>query len=549
MWSKRITAPMIALMLSACTSLAPAQSWVSPTVVPTITSTPFSHPSACTNTFRKIPLHHTVQLPNPVTLFASNGSGVATGDVNGDGFIDIALANIAGDTTLALNKGALHFDEIGLSLPNTRAIQIVDVDGDGLLDISATHRNAGISILKNMGGTTPVFQKIAHTIRTQNTYSMVWHDFSNDGLLDVVTASYDAEVLRGGSQSLFEHQHRGVFYHEQQPDGSFVTHQLTDEANALAITALDVNADGHDDIVVGNDFDLRDAVWLNQNGSWVYREPFKSTPHSTMSYDVGDVNRDGQPELFAADMNPYRTDVVTLASWLPVTSRMNQFHPADDPQLMENALLQRQQNGMWHTIGRAVSTTSTGWSWSSRLNDFDNDGWLDLYVVNGMIAQELFPYLPDYALVEENQALRFDGQRFVPMPQWQLNDTASGRGMATADFDNDGDVDVVVNNLQSPSIVYENQLCGGQSLQLTLQQAGPNPFAVGAQVRIRTNQGTDWYTVMHGRGYLSGATTRIDVGLGERTVQAIDIRWPDGTTSRIDAIQPNHHYVIRRGTP
>jgi enediyne biosynthesis protein E4 len=541
---------MIALLLSTCSSMAQAPLWATPTVETTITAAPYSIASACTNTFRKIPLEHIVKLPEPVTLFASNGSGVATGDVNSDGLIDIALANIAGDTTLALNRGALQFDEIGLNLPNTRAIQIVDIDGDGLLDISATHRNAGLSILKNMGGdAVPTFQKIAHTIRTISTYSMVWHDFNGDGLLDVVTGSYDAEVLRGGSQSLFDHHHRGVFYHEQQADGTFVTTQLTTEANALAITALDVNTDGVDDIVVGNDFDLRDAVWLNLGNEWVHHEPFVSTPHSTMSYDIGDLNRDGQPELFAADMNPYQIDVVTMASWLPVTSNMNQFHPADDPQLMENAMLQRQQNGRWRTIGRAVATTATGWSWSSRLNDFDNDGWVDLYVVNGMIAQELFPFLPGYALIEQNQALRFDGQRFVPMPSWQLDDTMSGRGMATADFDNDGDMDIVVNNLQSASIVYENQLCGGNSIQLDLRQGGTNPFAVGAQVRVITDAGTDWQTVLLGRGYLSGATTRLHIGLGERTIQAIDIRWPDGQTSRIDSLTPNTMYTILRGIP
>lgn len=513
-------------------------------------TTPYSVTTSCTHTFQKIALQHTVKLPEPVTLFASNGSGVATGDVNGDGLIDIALANIAGDTTLALNQGSMRFNEINLSLPNTRAIQLVDVDGDGRLDVSATHRNAGLSILRNVGGDgVPTFQKIAHTIRTKNTYSMIWHDFNRDGLLDVVTGSYDAEVLRGGSQSLFEHQHRGVFYHQQQKNGTFMTTQLADEANTLAITALDIDADGTDDIVVGNDFDLRDAVWLNHGTDWVHHEPFVSTPHSTMSYDIGDINRDGQPELFAADMNPYQTDVVTMASWLPVTSNMNQFHPADDPQLMENALLQRQANGTWHTIGRTVATTATGWSWSSRLSDFDNDGWLDLYVVNGMIAQELFPFLPRHALVEQNQALRFDGTRFVPMPSWQLNDTASGRGMATADFDNDGDLDIVVNNLQSASSVFENQLCGGSSIQLDLRQIGANPYAVGAQIRVITDVGTDWQTVILGRGYLSGATTRLHIGIGERTIKAIDIRWPDGTTSRIDTIAPNTITTIQRGTP
>lgn len=212
-------------------------------------------------------------------------------------------------------------------------------------------------------------------------------------------------------------------------------------------------------------------------------------------------------------------------------------------------MLQRQQNGTWQTIGRAVATTATGWSWSSRFGDFDNDGWLDLYVVNGMIAQELFPYLPEYALIERNQALRYDGQRFVPMPTWQLDDTASGRGMTTADLDNDGDVDIVVNNLQSASIVFENRLCGGASIQLDLRQPGTNPYAVGAQVRILTDAGNDWHTVTLGRGYLSGASPRLEIGLGDRTLQAIEIRWPDGQTSRIDDIRANAHHMIQRGQP
>jgi hypothetical protein len=315
------------------------------------------------------------------------------------------------------------------------------------------------------------------------------------------------------------------------------------------MTALDIDANGLDDLVVGNDFDLRDHVWLRHANTWTAREPFTSTPHSTMSYDVGDIDRDGQGELFAADMNPYQTDVVTMAAWLPVTSNMNQFHPADDPQLMENALLQRQPNSTWSTVGRRVAVTATGWSWSSRFADFDNDGWRDLYVVNGMIAQELFPYLPDATLVEHNQALRFDGSRFVPMPQWHLDDTASGRGMAVADFDNDGDLDVVVNNLQAASVVFENQLCTGDALTLSLHQPGTNSAAIGAQVRLVFTDSQIWEGVVSGRGYLSGDSLTLHFGLGSRTPHTLDIRWPDGQTSRIDHPPVNQHLSVTRSNP
>ena len=544
-----LTALTIGFILSACTAAVAPVTWPAETVPVTTTTHPFAPKTPCTDHFVRHALSHTVMLPPPVTLFASNGSGVATGDVNNDGFIDIVLANVAGDTTLALNNGDMTFREFPLGLPYTRAVQIIDIDGDGLRDISVTHRGAGISMLKNTGGDLPSFVRMQHGIHDILAYSMLWHDFDGDGRLDVATGSYDAEVARGGQQSLFDNHSRGVFVHTQQADGTFQSERLASEANALAMTSLDIDGNGFDDLVVGNDFDLRDHVWLRHADTWTAREPFTSTPHSTMSYDVGDIDRDGQAELFAADMNPYRTDVVTLASWLPVTSNMNQFHPADDPQLMENALLKRQRNSTWATVGRQVAVTATGWSWSSRFADFDNDGWRDLYVVNGMIAQELFPYLPDAALVEQNQALRFDGSRFVPMPDWQLDDSASGRGMAVADFDNDGDLDVVVNNLQSTSMVFENQLCTGDALTLSLQQPGTNPAAIGAQVRLVLADAQIWEGVVSGRGYLSGDSLTLHFGLGNSTPEALIIRWPDGQVSRINQPTPNQHLTVVRSIP
>lgn len=544
-----LTALTMSFILSACTAAATPVTWPAETVPVTTTTQPFATKTPCTDRFVRHPLAHTVMLPPPVTLFASNGSGVATGDVNNDGNIDIVLANVAGDTTLALNNGDMTFREYPLGLPYTRAVQIIDIDGDGLRDISVTHRGAGISMLKNTGGAIPSFVRIPHGIHDILAYSMLWHDFDGDGRLDVATGSYDAEVARGGQQSLFDNHSRGVFVHTQQADGTFHSERLANEANALAMTSLDIDGNGFDDLVVGNDFDLRDHVWLRHADTWTTREPFTSTPHSTMSYDVGDIDRDGQGELFAADMNPYRTDVVTLATWLPVTSNMNQFHPADDPQLMENALLKRQHNSTWATVGRQMAVTATGWSWSSRFADFDNDGWRDLYVVNGMIAQELFPYLPDATLVEQNQALRFDGSRFVPMPQWHLDDSASGRGMAVADFDNDGDLDVVVNNLQSASVVFENQLCTSDALTLSLHQPGHNSAAIGAQVRLVLADAQIWEAVVSGRGYLSGDSLQLHFGVGNSIPEALVIRWPDGQVSRIEHPVVNHHLSVTRSTP
>lgn len=541
----------ISSLLVACSQPAAAFQWPNPTIDTTLAYTSYTSSPTCQQAFVAHPLAHTTLAPHPVRLFASNGSGVAVGDLDNDGLLDIVLANLAGPTTLALNQGAMTFRETPLDIPFVRAIAVIDVNGDGLLDIAATHYGASLSIHLNQGTNPATFRAVQTGLPTVRAYSMLWHDFNHDGRLDVVTGSYDAETPRGGAQSLFDDFRRGVFVHTQQADGSFVTTRLSDEANALALMALDINGDGNDDIVVGNDFDLRDHVWLWHADRWEHAaNPFDATPHSTMSYDVGDLNHDGQLELLAADMNPYQTDVRTLAAWLPVTSNMTQFHPADDPQLMENAILMRQFDQRWRSVSREVAGDATGWSWSTRWVDFDRDGLLDLYAVNGMIAEELFPFLPNYELVEHNQALRFDGQRYQTMPAWQLDSTASGRGMTVADLDDDGDLDVVVNNLQSASMIYENRLCtDGTSITLSFRQHNANPWALGTQVRVYTDQQVYTDMLLATRGYLSGTPPEVVISTGNQDIKHIDVRWPDGQVSRMTDIATNQHITVTRNSP
>jgi hypothetical protein len=542
--------PLVALITNACSVAASVQVWSGTSVPVTSSVIPYTPAAPCTGTFIPHPMTHTTTVQTPVRLFASNGSGVATGDVNNDGQPDIVLANISGAATLAINTGNFRFLEQPLDLPNARAVQIVDVNGDGSADISATHQGAGISVLLNNNTpNNPSFRRLQATFGSARTYSMLWHDFNDDHLLDLVTGSYDAEAPRGGSQSVFDAQANGVTLHTQTPDGGFTQIRLSDHANALSISALDIDGDGRDDIVVGNDFDTRDMVWLHHGTNWVPVQPFVSTPHSTMSYDLADLDRDGAPELLAADMNPYDTSVQTLAQWLPVTSRMTQYHPADDPQLMENAILQRGADNRWHNLSRTVAATSTGWSWSTRFGDLDNDGHLDLYAVNGMIAQELFPFLPDHALIERNQALRYDGRRYAPAPQWNLDAIASGRGMAMTDLNADGQLDIVVNNLQAPSVIYQNALCAGAALTVSLRQAGANPQAIGAQLRLTSGDITRWGTITTTRGYLSGDLPAVHFGLGADAPTLLAVRWPDGALSTIDTLPRAGHIVIERSAP
>lgn len=192
---------------------------------------------------------------------------------------------------------------------------------------------------------------------------------------------------------------------------------------------------------------------------------------------------------------------------------------------------------------------ATGWSWSSKFGDLDSDGDLDLYIVNGMIAQNLFGHLQNGELIEENQAFRNRGDgTFALMPTWQLGSTASGRGMIMAELDNDGDLDMVANNLRQSAQLFENQLCGGADLQVELHWPdGYNRYAIGAELRLHTTMGVLQRDVRTMSGYLSGDPVRVHFGFPENTlVEKLEIIWPDGARSQIVTPAPGHLLEVTR---
>ncbi|MCB0129424.1 MAG: ASPIC/UnbV domain-containing protein, partial [Caldilineaceae bacterium] len=371
---------------------------------------------------------------------------------------------------------------------------------------------------------------------------------NGDGALDLVTGSYGAELKQHGIIDPVQDPQSGVIVYTRTARG-FVPQVLDPAAETLSIGLLDPDGGVTPAIWVANDFALRDQLWTYQAGVWTNQTPFNQTSHSTMSLDWGDITGTGELALFSTDMNPYDIAPATLAQWLPVFDQMGEHRERGDPQVMANVLEVRTRGGGWQNLATQHGVDASGWSWAGRFGDLDNDGALDLYVVNGMIAADMFGHLPNGELVEENQAYRNMGRgEFAPAPHWQLNSTASGRGMVMADLDDDGDLDIVVNNLRSAAQLFENQLCGGGSMDVELRwpQSG-NSRAIGAQVRLQTDTGFLQQDVRASGGYLSGDPIRIHFGLGAATrLDNLEVLWPDGAISRLETPTPGTHLTITR---
>ena len=538
------------LLLAGCGG-APASAPVAPLAGPPasvqVAAEPFQAAS-CTGAFVAHDLDHSTSTPGPVArMFEGNGAGVAIGDLDDDGRLDVVLANSHGPNTILWNRGGLDFRTERMPQGDARAASAVDVDGDGRLDLVFTRRLAAPSFWRNTGDPAARFAPELLPGVARPAYSMAWGDLNGDERLDLVAASYDAELLTAQGNDFLMGPGAGVYVYTHTATG-FSARQLARKSQALALALFDLNDDARPDILVGNDFAVPDQYWVQQGSEWRATQPFAASSHSTMSFDQGDIDNDGRAELFATDMKPYDKSVATLAAWQPMMSEMWSPVPLGDPQIVENVLQARGAQG-FRNQAYARGVDATGWSWSGEFADLDNDGWLDLYVANGMIESELFNYLPNGELVEQNQTRRNDGTgNFVPAPEWGLNSARSGRGMVIADLDDDGDLDIVVNNLNAPAQLFENRLCGGASLAVDLRWPGsPNTRALGATVQLQTGAATYMRNVRAETGYLSSPPSRVYFGFPKgETLARLLVRWPDGTVSAVDAPAPGTRLTITR---
>lgn len=541
-----------ALVVAACSGSSDPE----PTAQPTAESTvdvdfdveAHTAASDCEDRFVSFAVdHETRGFGSSETMFDGTGAGLALGDLDGDGDDDLVLANLSGDSSLLWNTGGMDFERHPLIEGRFRQVSIVDFDADDLNDIVLTTGVGRPLVLINTGsGTDPAerFERVEYPDLDAFAYTLGWGDLDGDGDLDVVSGSYNAELT--ANRQLLLGERAGVVVYTNTSDG-YSSVQLTDESQTLALWIGDLDGDGANDIVVGNDLATPDQIWLNSAGGWEAATPFTETAFSTMSFDAGDLDNDGDIDLFATDMKPMDDEPQTLENYSEVHADI-EASPTDAIQRPENVLNFATVDG-FENQAIDLGLEATGWSWSGLFGDLDNDGLQDIYVVNGMVADNLFAHLPGSALVEPNQAFRNEGDSFAPAPQWDLDHTDGGRGMALADLDGDGDLDIAINNLNSPSRIFENRICGNASVTLRLSwpESG-NHAAIGARVEAIGADGDRYLrTVEATRGYLSGASPTVHFGLGPGS-EPVDIKvtWPDSEVSTLREVTPGSHLLVTR---
>lgn len=504
-------------------------------------ATPHVSSTDCGIGFVAHDLEHVTSGPgNTASTFDGTGAGVGVGDLDGDGDLDIVLANLSETSSILENRGGLDFVRHELEPGRFRGVAILDLTGDLANDIILTTGIGPPVLFANPANDNlDRFERVRLEGIRAATYSMAWTDLGGDGDLDVITGSYNAELsLLRNTPVLGEDT--GVVLHERTSNG-YVTERLSDTAQTLALITTDTDGDRQADIVVGNDLATPDMVWRATDDGLEASSPFVTSSYSTMSYDSADIDNDGNLELFSTDMKPASPD----DRYREVEADLAAAPVVDNIQIPENVLVTTGDDS-WTNMASGEPISTTGWSWSGLFGDLDNDGQQDLYVVNGMRSEGLFGFLPDARLIEENQAFRNVDGSLTPTPEWGLAAADGGRGMAFADMDADGDLDIIINNLDAPSRLYENQLCGN-SVTVSLGWTGTeNVDALGSTV-VATSPTSTWTReITSSRGYLSSGPPVAHIGLGDESTVDIKVTWPDGAVSSILAVSASTHITITR---
>lgn len=544
-------------------------------------------------------------------LYYYNGAGVAIGDFNNDGLDDIYFTSNQESDELYLNRGNLKFHNItsqsgiGNDTGWTTGVTIVDANNDGLLDIyiskvSGHLKLKGQNLLYiNQGVSSigiPTFKEEASKFGLDIggfSSQTAFFDYDLDGDLDAFilrhslypNSNYGNGIIRKTTTDSLSGdlllENKNGMYVNASAKANIYSSRI---GYGLGISTGDVNDDGYPDIYVGNDFFENDYLYINQkDGTFKELNTTESilghSSHFSMGNAIEDINNDGKPDIISVDMLPENLETFKASGQeYNYAILQNQLKYGYQPQFMQNTLHLNLGNNTFAETAFLSGIAATEWSWAPLATDFDNDGLKDLYVTNGILGasndMDFVNFISNSAIQKQlgknmdEDALTFidrlpkkktpnyffkntGNARFVNKSEsWHQASPSFSNGASYSDLDNDGDLDIVVNNINDKAFIFKNNTStdslNSNYIHIKFEGSSRNRFGIGAIVDVYSNGKQQHFQNYTTTGYLSSRPPSIFVGLGTiKTIDSLKVVWPNNQQQVLKNIKGNQILYVK----
>lgn len=524
-----------------------------------------------------------------------NGGGVAVGDINNDGLVDIYFTANQKSNKLYLNKGNFKFEDItdkagvGATEGWKTGVTLTDINQDGWLDIYVCRSAMGDSLLrKNLlyvnNKDLTFTEKAAEYGIDDSSYSTqaAFFDYDNDDDLDLFVLNHSLQryagfnILLNNAKGQKSDKFGSKLYQNQNGKYINVSENAGLISNVLSfglgVAVSDLNQDGFLDMYISNDFNEEDYLYMNNGDGTFTNTITKATDHVSlfsMGSDVADINNDGLMDIYTLDMLPASNERIKLSSGDDNYDKYQLLIGAGfHHQTTRNMLQLNNGDGTYSEIGQLAGISNTDWSWSALFNDFDGDGWKDLFVSNGYekdyTNMQFLKFTVDEQLKSRETGVPVNVQTILDnMPsinegnflfknnsnltfsnktgEWGITKKNKSSGAAYADLDNDGDQDLVVNGMNTVSMIYKNTSADKQQsnyVKIDFLKNNPGKNVIGTRVIAFTAGNPQYFEYSPVRGYQSSMMSSISIGIG-KTLQldSIKITWPSGKSQSIANIK------------